>query len=32
MNNVINPQELTGLSEQEASQRLQIEGYNELPT
>jgi len=31
MRTVINPQELTGLSEQEVSQRLQVEGYNELP-
>ncbi len=31
MRTVINPQELTGLSEQEVSQRLQAEGYNELP-
>ncbi|MFO0211549.1 MAG: cation-transporting P-type ATPase, partial [Pseudanabaena sp.] len=31
MSAVINPQELTGLSEQEVSQRLQSEGYNELP-
>ena len=29
---VINPQELTGLSEQEVNQRLQNEGYNELPS
>ena len=32
MKSVLNPQELTGLSEQEVSQRLQTEGYNELPT
>jgi Ca2+-transporting ATPase len=31
MRTVINPQELTGLSEQEVSQRLKVEGYNELP-
>lgn len=32
MKSVLNPQELTGLSEQEVSQRLQTEGYNELPS
>ncbi len=32
MKSVVNPQELTGLSEQEVRQRLQNEGYNELPS
>ena len=32
MKSVLNPQELTGLSEQEVRQRLQTEGYNELPS
>lgn len=32
MKSVLNPQELKGLSEQEVFQRLQIDGYNELPS
>ena len=32
MKSVLNPQELKGLSESEVAQRLQIEGYNELPS
>ena len=32
MKSVPNPQELVGLSEQEVTQRLQTEGYNELPS
>lgn len=32
MKSSLNPQELTGLSEQEVRQRLQTEGFNELPS